>query len=352
MSKDIFGVGSKEYKQLWDELDNETRTISSAQKLLVEKAKVLHNKNVVPLKYELMSDDIKIYNKSCADMDDIKTGSINTVITSPPYFKMRDYGLGKNQLGLENNINDFLNNLVQIFDECKRVLKDDGNLFINMGDSCQDGKYFAVPERLLIKMLDNGWILNDEIIWSKRSAVFTNFKRSVRSHEFIFHFVKNQNFFYNKELLKHLDDPDNKMSFGYKAKEINIKSFMDFRDNVLITNNANIEDLRIKCEAKGFNLTHHATYPIEVPLFCGLLTTNEGDSILDPFNGTGTTAEFCKRFNRKYVGYELNPEYIMASEIRLNEIELIVDDDYEDDCYIIKNINSTIEKLVNLQQAA
>jgi DNA modification methylase len=99
---------------------------------------------------------------------------------------------------------------------------------------------------------------------------------------------------------------------------------MDFRDGMVKTNAATTQFLRKKCEERGFYLNHTAVFPEVIPMIPILSTTRPGDLILDLFNGTGTTGEVSVKLDRKYVGYEYNPEYVMASEIRLSEYELKV----------------------------
>jgi DNA modification methylase len=167
-------------------------------------------------------------------------------------------------------------------------------------------------------MLEQGWILNDELLWIKNNPTYTRGKRSVRSHEPIFHFVKSSDFYYNDAWIKDLTDKEDKISYGINKSSPKVKSGLDFREGVLTTNVSNTSDLRTKCkEEEGFYLTHSATFPIDVPAICGFLTTQEGGTILDPFSGTSTVGLFARSNNRKYIGYDLNPEFIKASEVRI-----------------------------------
>jgi DNA modification methylase len=93
---------------------------------------------------------------------------------------------------------------------------------------------------------------------------------------------------------------------------------MDFRGNTLVTNVANTGELRKECKEAGFILTHSATFPLEVPTLLVLLTSRPGDIVVDPFNGTGSVGQVCRYSGRDYVGYELNPQFVMATEVRIN----------------------------------
>ena len=95
---------------------------------------------------------------------------------------------------------------------------------------------------------------------------------------------------------------------------------MDFRENTLRTNGANTGELRKLCREEGFHLTHSATFPIEVPTLLVLLTSKPGDLVVDPFNGTGSVGEVCRYSGRNYVGYELNPQFVMATEVRMKNV--------------------------------
>ena len=208
--------------------------------------------------------------------------------------------------------------LIVIFKECFRVLREDGSCFVNINDCVIGGKYQAVPHRFVLKMLDLGFQLNDELFVDSRvTPNSTHGKRSVRSHEPIFHFVKSSDFYYNDEWLQDLTDKEDKITYGINKTNPKVRSGMDFRKGVLTTNVANTGDLRSKCKEEGFHLTHSATFPIDVPAICGLLTTREGDTILDCFTGTSTVGLFARSNNRKFVGYDMNPEFIKASEVRI-----------------------------------
>jgi site-specific DNA-methyltransferase (adenine-specific) len=235
---------------------------------------------------------------------------------------MRNYGTGKNQVGLEKDVMDFINNLCDLFEDTKRVLKNEGSLFVNINDCVIDGQYQSVPELFLIEMRKRGWRYLDQYLWLKTNAQFTPGKRSVRNFEPIFHFVKSAEYFFNDTWLTEFIDENNSMSMGTKMKYPKLVSGLDFRDNILKNRGSNTLDLRNKCLEAGFLMEHSATFPLSLPLIFVLSTSKPGDTILDLFNGTASTGEVSVLTNRKYVGYELNPQFIMASEVRLSDYEL------------------------------
>jgi site-specific DNA-methyltransferase (adenine-specific) len=278
----------------------------------------------VPKSYEIKEDDFKVYNHTCENMHELEDKSVASIVTSPPYFQMRDYGNGSFELGLENDRNEYIQNLINIFTECRRVLKDDGSLMVNINEKVESGAYRAVSFQFVLEMLKNGWRLNDEIIWIKNNVVYTVGKRTVRSHEYIYHFVKSDatDFYYDDSIVKMYQDENGDYVYGDGKKVPKFKSGMDFTNGRIRTNAANTQELRNQCKNAGFHLTHSATFPASIPGILVLLTSKEGDVVLDPFNGTGTVGEVCRVTGRKYVGYELNPEFIMATVVRMKNSTL------------------------------
>lgn len=252
-------------------------------------------------------------------MLEIEDGEIACIITSPPYMGMFDYGTGTNQRGFEKDVDSYIKALVKDFRDCKRVLAEDGSLWVNLSEPVIEGEYKVIPHKFVIAMMEEGWAFNDELIWQKRNPNFTQAKRSVKAHEYIFHFVKSKNYKYDISWLSNLSDPDNLISIGTSGKVHNLLSTVDFRDNILKTNSNNMDNLRKKCVAKGFHLTHGAAFPLTIPLILLLTTTLPGQTILDIYSGTATTGEAAAMSGRNYIGYEVKPEFIMASEVRLEE---------------------------------
>jgi site-specific DNA-methyltransferase (adenine-specific) len=304
-------------------IDKEETTLNELDKKLDRELLKKNNKVVIPKQYEYITEKVKIYNSSCGDLYHLEDESIQTVITSPPYFQMRNYGTGKNQLGLEKDVLDFINNLCDLFEDTKRVLKNEGSLFVNINDCVVNGQYQSVPELFLIEMRRRGWRYVDQYLWLKSNVQFTHGKRSVRNYEPIFHFVKSAEYFFNDTWLSEFVDENNSMSMGTKMKYPKLVSGLNFRDNILKSASSNTLELRKKCMSEGkFLMEHSATFPLSLPLIFVLSTSKPGDTILDLFNGTASTGEISVLTNRKYVGYELNPQFIMASEVRLSEYEL------------------------------
>jgi site-specific DNA-methyltransferase (adenine-specific) len=321
MASDLYGQNSKKYKSVFASLDNHKTTLNGQYQTLLDVTKRKHNESIVPKKYDIESEWTTIYNKSSEDMSEIESGSIHCIITSPPYFQMKDYGTGKEQLGMEQTVENYLDNMMIIFKECYRVLRNDGSCFVNINDCVIGGKYQAVPHKFLLRMLDLGFIFNDELLWIKKNPTYTRGPRSVRGHEPIYHFVKSEDFYYNDKWLKKLSDPENKISYGSGKTDPKVISSLDFRDGVLKTNVSSTAELRKESkDRRGFHMTHSATFPIDVPTICALLTTKEEDKILDCFSGTAVVGDFARKNCRYFIGYEFNPEFVLASEVRLIKI--------------------------------
>jgi site-specific DNA-methyltransferase (adenine-specific) len=242
-------------------------------------------------------------------MSDVKDSSVDLIITSPPYFGCRIYDGEEQGLGRELDPRDFVDNLMPYMMECYRVLKDSGNFYLNMGDSyfgnkgfkrnkgkfkrkttdhykdsenyVEDGKYLQfkqllmVPDRVAIKMQDEGWILRNKIVWEKRNAMPHNVKdRRQATYETIFHFVKSK-----------------KNYFDYNVA----KSLGNHRDVMV----QNIEPYK----------KHQATFPIGLITPLLLTSSKPKDIVLDPFMGSGTTAVVALENNRRYIGYEQSEKY-------------------------------------------
>jgi DNA modification methylase len=221
----------------------------------------------------------------------------------------------KGQLGKEKTPDEFIDNLVEILDNTKRVLKRDGSLFVNIFDTVRNGHMLNIPFKLVLKMVEKGWILNDTIVWSKRNARPTNNKRAIATHEYIFHFVKSVQFYYDSSWLKEHSFEPHKLTLGVK-----LRSDLIFDGHTLETAANNNEGLKTACENEGVFMTHSATFPKEVPLVSIMSTTKPGDLVLDIFSGTATCGEVALATGRKYVGYEMNSSYIRASVVRLKAV--------------------------------
>lgn len=317
LSEELYGVDSVEYNSIWEKINTGKIKPNAAKKNLQRILTDRINKNTIPQTIEISEHNCKVYNKSCQNMSELEDSSVACIYTSPAYYGMRDYGTGSAQRGQEKSISDYVNGLLSDFSDCWRVLKEDGSFWVNINEPIIDGSYQVISHQFVLAMLKEGWLLNDEWIWTKNNPQFTQAKRAVRSHEYVFHFVKSSDYYYDKTWLDELVDGNNQISLGTTGKVANLISGMDFYGSIIRTNGNNMSALRKKCKENGFVLTHTAGFPLSLPSISILTTSKPGDIVVDTCNGTGTTGESALILGRRYVGYEIKPEFIKASEVRL-----------------------------------
>jgi DNA modification methylase len=280
--------------------------------------------------------------------------SIDMVITSPPYYNLRDYKNAK-QIGTESTVNDFVNNLVDVFAECKRVLKNSGSLWVNIADTYNNKKLLQVPSRFEIAMTDAGWHLRNEIVWKKPNPQPISSKdRFWSNHEKIFWFVKDvKNYYFDREpmlvpqaeiSIRRMFSKNNvnkRKDSGASAKEgfalssaAQDKHYARMREKSGIDKDFNYEELVASgnvpkrpeftvwdVPSTTYKGAHFAVYPpelIEKPI---LTTCPPNGIVLDPFMGSGTTGLVAKNNNRNYIGCELNKQYAELAEKRIKDAQ-------------------------------
>jgi site-specific DNA-methyltransferase (cytosine-N4-specific) len=243
--------------------------------------------------------------------------TVQTVVTSPPYWSLRDYGI-EGQIGLEDSIEGYLDHLTSVFEEVRRVLKDDGTLWLNIGDSYTSGgrtwrapdkknparamsirpptpeglkpkDLIGVPWRLAFKLQQAGWYLRSDIIWNKPNCQPESVgDRPTRSHEYIFLLSKSEKYYYDVKAVK-----------GVNGRRM--RTVWDVN-------------------TQPYPGAHFATFPSNLVLPCILSASKPDDIVLDPFLGSGTTASVAAKHDRRFVGIELNDEYLKLAIDRLNTI--------------------------------
>jgi len=289
-------------------------TTLSLERELAEKK----NRQHVRTSFDIKIGDITVYNRSSQEVDDLESESVQLIITSPPYFAIRDYGLGVGELGHEAKVVEFIERLCQHMNLYHRLLKPDGTMWVNLGDFVLGYGYEMVAERFALMMIDEfNWKLHDKIIWVKNNPVFTNSNRTVLANEFIYVFKKNDFVKFNLDWVKEANLQDSRLTIGQSGGKIKLRSVFDFRENIVQTNATNNHELAKACESAGLALTHHATFPISIPTIAILTGSDPGDLVMDPFAGTATTARSSQLLNRRFVGFELSPSYQLQGEVRL-----------------------------------
>jgi DNA modification methylase len=282
----------------------------------------------------------------------LKAGSVQTCITSPPYWGLRDYG-ENDQIGLEQTPDEYVEQLCLVFDEVWRVLADDGTLWLNLGDSYagnnsrasnngragfgneREGVFtktgdglktkdlVGIPWRVAFALQARGWYLRSEIIWHKPNPMPESVTdRPTKSHEHIFLLSKSAKYFYDHEAIKEdaLTDPTlrNKNAEGYQADYASGDRFSPGERVFGADGKKNKRDVW-SVPVQPFAGAHFAVYPLALIEPCVLAGSRDGDTILDPFSGSGTTGVVALRNGRNYVGTELNPQYAELSKKRISD---------------------------------
>ena len=284
--------------------------------------------------------DIRVGN-SLLELKKIPKESIQTVVTSPPYWGLRDYG-HDSQLGAENTPDEYVDGLVDVFREIRRVLKKDGTVWLNLGDSYPTGKIeglkpkdlAGIPWRVAFALQEDGWWLRSDIIWHKPNPMPESVTdRPTKSHEYIFLLTKSPHYYYDQDAIREpVSDVSIKRStYAFNTEDNkNIKGNMSERGVTRTTEGLNLKSAEEKqhplgrnkrdvwtVNTKPFPEAHFATFPEKLIDTCIKAGTKENDIVLDPFSGAGTTGVVACKLNRIYIGIELNPEYAEMSKNRL-----------------------------------
>ncbi len=246
-------------------------------------------------------------------------GSFQCCVTSPPYWGLRDYGID-GQIGAEVRVDDYIADLVAVFREVRRTLRDDGTLWLNIGDSYTSGgrtwrdsdeknpargmsyraptpdglkpkDLIGVPWRLAMALQADGWYLRADIIWHKPNCQPESVKdRPTRSHEYVFLLSKSEQYFYDHEAIREPTTQGDGVRNRRTVWAINTEAYSG---------------------------AHFAVFPPELVRLCVLAGSKPGSTVLDPFMGSGTSGAVSLQYARKFVGIELKPEYADLARERL-----------------------------------
>ncbi len=265
---------------------------------------------------------------SLAVLRALPSESIDCVMTSPPYWGLRDYGVN-DQLGLEPTFQEYITKLCDTFDEIKRVLKEEGTCWVNLGDTYLPGKSLAqIPSRFSIEMINRGWILRNTIIWYKPNCMPSPAKdRFTVDFEYVFFFSKSKKYYFETQYEPHkrgtpqAERDYQRMMKGreeFKGEREGIKK-ETLAQNSFVAGNPLGRNKRTvwRISPKPFPEAHFAVYPeelCETPIRAGC---PKGGIVLDPFFGSGTTGLVALKQGKDFIGIELNKEYIQIAEKRL-----------------------------------
>lgn len=279
--------------------------------------------------------------------------SVNCIVTSPPYWGLRDYG-HEGQLGLEATPQEFVSKMTEIFRECRRVLTADGVCWVNLGDSyCNTNGYaraqtefqrqgrndapandrnmsalhaagfktkdlVGIPWRVAFALQDDGWYLRSDIIWAKPNPMPESVRdRPTKAHEYIFLLTKNARYWYDAAAIAEDGAGGGKFNGSptYAAGDRNDAGRRD-RSTVTKVNARTVWSI----STQGYPGAHFATFPEELPRRCILAGCPEGGTVLDPFAGSGTTLAVAVALGRKAIGIELNLEYVELIHERMRGV--------------------------------
>ena len=317
--------------------------------------------------------------------------SVNCCVTSPPYYGLRDYGTGTwvggdpncphrrlnkckpdhtatghaqeelignvgdaiyktvcplcgavrvdKQIGLEETPEMYIDKLTAVFHEVKRVLKDDGTLWLNIGDSycgvdnigtgLKNKDLIGIPWMLAFALRNDGWYLRQDIIWHKPNPMPESVKdRCTKSHEYIFLLSKQPHYYFDYQAIQEeskyggVDNRTDKGRIAYEGKRTSspIPNLAQ-QSFVSITDKRNKRDVW-SVTVKSVREAHFATFPEELITPCILAGCPTGGTVLDPFFGSGTTGRVATKYNREYIGIELNPEYVEISNKRTDNVQM------------------------------
>lgn len=312
---------------------------------------------------------VRIINADVMDgLRQLPDESVHCVVTSPPYWGLRDYGV-EGQIGLESTFGTYVTTMADVFDEVRRVLRNDGTLWLNLGD-CYAGSWGAqsrgsetagtleggsmlsarqieahpkttrtgsanrfpglkpkdlvgIPWRVAFALQARGWWLRSDIIWSKPNPMPESVTdRCTKAHEYVFMLTKSDRYFYDAEAIKEpstyagdikttngnagmTGDPDRYRTRGGFARGVVVPEMRNKRSVWVIPTTPYAE-------------AHFATFPPELPEICIKAGCPKGGTVLDPFGGAGTTGLVADRLQRNAILIELNPEYAAMAERRVS----------------------------------
>ena len=345
-------------------------------------------------------------------LKDVPACSVQCAVTSPPYYGLRDYGVD-GQIGLEETPEAYVEKLVQVFREVRRVLKDDGTLWLNLGDTYAGGKgqnarndhnleqrkaegrtmqrrettintlktlpadnaamlrergikpkdLIGIPWMVAFALRADGWFLRQDIIWNKPNPMPESVTdRCTKAHEYIFLLSKSKTYYYDQDAIREpyaeaslpralrgtsennkwvegapgstahtISQPRKNVRKQFEKEHggggSGLKGHSGYKaaDGRLLINPLGRNKWSVwEVPTVAYKEAHFATFPPALIEPCILAGSKEGDTVLDPFNGSGTTGEVSIKHNRSYIGCELNPDYVKLTKRRLSKVQPLI----------------------------
>lgn len=301
-----------------------------------------------------MESDTILHGDALAMLRTLPDESIHMCVTSPPYFGLRDYGV-PGQIGLESSIEEYVARLVAVFAEVRRVLRNDGTLWLNLGDSyathrndhdwlgsgalARKGNFvpaglkpkdlIGVPWRVAFALQAAGWWLRSDIVWSKPNPMPESvIDRPTRSHEYIFLLTRSERYYYDAEAIREEAKYGRRDWLNIAGRYKRAKDASPWDTRVECTSSTGRQDNPAAGRNKRtvwsvatqpYDGAHFATFPSKLIEPCILAGCPLDGIVLDPFFGSGTVGEVAIRHSRHYLGIELNAAYIQLAEERLGK---------------------------------
>ena len=283
----------------------------------------------------------QVLHGDCATLlGELPTAHVQTIVTSPPYYRQRNYARSSREarsqaageVGQEATPQQYTGRLVEIFREAKRVLRDDGTLWLVLGDKYLSGEQLGMPWRVALGLQDDGWILRSDVIWHKPNAMPSSVKtRPTTDHEYVFLFSKSKKYFYDVDAIRepHVTFSDNSRMKGGRNHFFRKGSTPEAGKN---GGHNNLHDARWDqaFHPKGrnrrtvwsiplskFREAHFAVFPEKLAEVCILAGSPAGGIVLDPFFGSGTTGVVAERLGRSWLGIERSQEYCEMAQRRI-----------------------------------
>jgi len=279
----------------------------------------------------------------------LSSNSVDCVVTSPPYYGLRDYGMGE-QIGLEQTPEEFVIKMKALFRHVRRVLRPNGTLWLNLGDSYWGGKMDAtskqlsnlntnqrntqrshstlkqkdligIPWRVALALQQDGWYLRSDIIWHKPNPMPESVRdRPTKSHEYIFLLTKTDDYYYDSDaILEPFSEDRGGITKARGATAYCVARGNDQSNSGGFTRSRDGRNKRSvwTVTTGSFKGAHFATFPKKLIEPCILAGCPKGGTVLDPFFGSGTTGLVAEELGRKYIGIELNPKFAAIAQERL-----------------------------------
>lgn len=274
----------------------------------------------------------------CGDAEEtlrtVPAATVDCVVTSPPYYRQRDYEGERRQVGLEKSPQAYVDRLVNLFREARRAMKPTGTLWVVIGDKYHDGELLGMPWRLALALKDDGWLLRSDCIWHKPNAMPSSAKtRPTVDHEYVFFLTASRDYYYDADAIRephvtfseqsrmrggrrHFFQRGGTPEAGKNGGHVNLHDGRwDQAFHPLGRNKRTVWSIPLS----KFRQAHFAVFPELLVETCIKAGSPPGGLVLDPFSGSGTTAVVAQRLGRNYLGIDCVAEYCDMARRRLQE---------------------------------